>query len=521
MRKLILIVMAMLLMAGVASATLDVFYRTATIPHMTLEYPGAESATINWEETFNTMIHFENSCDVNATTYIYDSDGRLPCVKIATYVTDPRITISGISREVSTKEVIVATRELNNAPSVLFDVFYKPWGSPREMVHFVNATGVIIMGTEGEEAKADFSTSCDAGDAIDPAIDSDGSIECIDVTTNDLPTIIVQNRATGEQIGTNEAFIYMHAPASSEGPSGGHPLGEGQSVSACGKTLTLSVIGSSSVVVDVDGVSRSIADRATSVVNGLSVTVDSIVSRTVPEDSRAILLIECATAEPSCTDSDGENLTTAGEVTGVDAEGISFAYTDMCIPEGIDGVPEYPRGILESICVGTDPATRTTACPEGTVCASGRCVPTLSGDRLREERFKEIRKLLTRVKVPLNSLETKACKLPAAPKASATADVKAFSSLQTELAAVNAQLARIEKCRTGKEPAALTRSADNEGNVAKLLASIAVNAKELKLGTLKAGGKAKAEPAAKAIAEKTPAKKASFWSRFFGKKTPA
>lgn len=215
MKKLILVLMAMLMMVSIASATFDVFYKTTTSPYKMREYVGAERVTMNSDGIHDAEIHFITDCDVSDTTYAYDTDGRLPCVEIINPAT-ANITVSGISPEVWTKQVFVATRELNSAPVVMFDVFYKSSESPYKMRAFSNAKKVSITGIEGNRAIASLSSfaECDASDAgIDPAVDSDGQIPCIDIRTDESARINVSSWATGESVLTKEVFIYMHAPA--------------------------------------------------------------------------------------------------------------------------------------------------------------------------------------------------------------------------------------------------------------------------------------------------------------------
>ncbi len=77
--------------------------------------------------------------------------------------------------------------------------------------------------------------------------------------------------------------------------SGEYTFRIGDSLSACGgKTVKLINVGTSNAVVDVDGTSKSIARGATNVVNGVEVTVVSVVSRTLASDSSAVLKLKCA-----------------------------------------------------------------------------------------------------------------------------------------------------------------------------------------------------------------------------------
>ena len=83
-------------------------------------------------------------------------------------------------------------------------------------------------------------------------------------------------------------------PSITPGPADDYPLKVGDSVSVCGKTLTLTNVGTSSVIVNVDGTVRNIVSGATSIVNGIEVTVDSVISRTIASDSSAVLKLKCA-----------------------------------------------------------------------------------------------------------------------------------------------------------------------------------------------------------------------------------
>ena len=217
------------------------------------------------------------------------------------------------------------------------------------------------------------------------------------------------------------------------------------------------------------------------------------------------------TAEPTCTDPDLDRVDSATSVTGVYATGEEYEIADRCDPDNM------PSGVLEAACTDSAPFVRTITCPEGQVCALGKCQLPLTSDKLREESFREIKNLLTRVKVPLNSLEKQLCKLPTAPSSN-EGNVNTFSNLQTELKAVNDQLARIEKCRTGKDVASVKLSSNNEANIAEILASIGSNAKELKKAILKTSGMHKKTDASPSTESK---KEEQGKKTLAGDKTPA
>lgn len=212
MRKLILALMAMLLMAGTVSAGFIAFYKTTTSPYKMMEYAGApERVNLAWDAYYNVTIDFSDSCDVSDSTPIRGIDGRIPCTDIRSpYVS---MTFPFRAPEVTTKEVYTTTADTIDLSSALFDVFYKGAESPYKMRAFNKTTRVDIMGTPGQTAIIDFSDSCDASDAISPEIDSDGRIECMDIRTDGSARIAVSSWVTGEVVTTKEAFIYMHAPA--------------------------------------------------------------------------------------------------------------------------------------------------------------------------------------------------------------------------------------------------------------------------------------------------------------------
>jgi len=68
-------------------------------------------------------------------------------------------------------------------------------------------------------------------------------------------------------------------------------LNAGESVVVEGKTVTLTNVGSSSVVVDVDGKTEVIADGSTETVNGIEIYVDDVFSRDELSESSAVLII--------------------------------------------------------------------------------------------------------------------------------------------------------------------------------------------------------------------------------------
>ncbi|MDP3728176.1 MAG: S-layer protein [bacterium] len=86
-----------------------------------------------------------------------------------------------------------------------------------------------------------------------------------------------------------------------------HYLGAGESVDVdvegVIKTITLTDVSSTNAVVDVDGESKIISSAATSTVNGVEITVDSVFSRTEREESSANLIIGKQSSE-SYTDGD-------------------------------------------------------------------------------------------------------------------------------------------------------------------------------------------------------------------------
>ena len=70
-----------------------------------------------------------------------------------------------------------------------------------------------------------------------------------------------------------------------------HFMNVGDSITVNGKTVTLTNVGSSSAVVDVDGVTKIISSGATATVNGLKVKVVDVLSRDTLEESAATIQV--------------------------------------------------------------------------------------------------------------------------------------------------------------------------------------------------------------------------------------
>ena len=70
---------------------------------------------------------------------------------------------------------------------------------------------------------------------------------------------------------------------------------------------------------------------------------------------------------PTCTDTDGQTLTTKGTVSGIYQNGASYSFKDICSVQ-------YPNKVSEGFCIGTDPASAWQTCPSGNNCVDGACI---------------------------------------------------------------------------------------------------------------------------------------------------
>src|SRR3989338_5376515 len=70
-----------------------------------------------------------------------------------------------------------------------------------------------------------------------------------------------------------------------------HFLAEGDSVTVDGKVVKLEAVGTANAVVSVDGESRVIATEDSQTLNGVEVTIDSVISKTNKGDSSAVIVV--------------------------------------------------------------------------------------------------------------------------------------------------------------------------------------------------------------------------------------
>lgn len=530
MKKLILVLMAMLLMASIASASFEAYYRDEVSPYKMKAFSNTYRITMDPTSGHDFNIDFNNGCDVGDVMPPVDADGRLPCVEISSPYSD--LTLLNLSSSQATKMAFATSTEVKDLSNIWFDVFYKSEASAfsaGKMV-YINASRIVLTGVEGERAVVNFESSCDISDAIDrtPPIDIDGSVACLKVST---PTqnIALTNETT--TIRTKEIYIYMHSKTSAP-VTPPEPIGptctdtdEGQNIFVAG-TVTDTAPGMT-VATDYCAGDRN------SVYEGWCDDRDNY--RSLPFRCPG----ECREGAclPTCNDREPLNdVHAVGTVNGTDATGIDFDWADEC--------DTASAKVIEGKCIVSSDGLSLVDyeykdCPTGEVCSLGKCIVPLSGDKLREKLWEDIRSRLMGIKLHLNNIEKSACGtgLPTgkAVAANNAVTVNSFSNLEVELTKIYEQQARIAKCK-GLTSAKFTKAATSEKDVAALIAVTTKQTFDLKKATLKAGGKTKEEQGKKTPAgektpreeqektpagEKTPATKTSFWSKVFGKKTPA
>ena len=108
-------------------------------------------------------------------------------------------------------------------------------------------------------------------------------------------------------------------------------LNAGDSVTVEGKTVSLDNVGTSSATISVDGVSKNIATDATSTVNGIEITVDSVISRTELDESSAIIIAGLQATE-TYTDGDA--------YVGEDTDDPNWVW-DIAALNGASGISDY------------------------------------------------------------------------------------------------------------------------------------------------------------------------------------
>jgi hypothetical protein len=80
-----------------------------------------------------------------------------------------------------------------------------------------------------------------------------------------------------------------------------------------------------------------------------------------------LLFVSSVSAVATCTDTDGQSLTTKGTVSGTYINGVAWSFSDSCSVA-------YPNKVSEAYCVGTNPSSDWFDCPTGSSCADGKCV---------------------------------------------------------------------------------------------------------------------------------------------------
>jgi len=120
-----------------------------------------------------------------------------------------------------------------------------------------------------------------------------------------------------------------------------------------GHEITLQDVSSVSAVVDVDGTIEIISEGTTEVVEGLSITVDSLFDRSEYDESLAYLTVECELICDDGIDNDEDGLEDCGDTDCLDD---SICIVDSCISD--------------------------SDCDTGTVCdiASGKCYNCFDSD---------------------------------------------------------------------------------------------------------------------------------------------
>ena len=498
MKKLILVLMAMLLMAGIASAGFEAFYKGDVSPYKMLALNGTYRVTIAPDNVEDTSISFKE-CDVSDVRPYVD-DGYVPCTEVLSQTSS--LTLINRSDRKSTKQAFVTSSEVKSLRSAVFDVFYRarvcPDG-PYKMFWF-NATKIVISKTSSEDAVMDFNNHCDISDTPAPPtrpadscdtyrptetpllwwpIDSDGGISCLDIRSPDSSAIIVKNEGTGEEVRTSEAYIYMH-----------------------------------------DALDRVV-----------------------------------------CTDTDGMDTLTKGYINGVheyftggypeSARERVYSWSDMCsgaLRGGAVPTEGIPYIVNEWYCEGNRVKSQVTECAAGEMCSDGRCVPLPASDRsgscasvecaegevcrvgvcvvmgaaATEDRKVRIRDKINSMKTTLAKTEATKCRTPekAIPTVSGDMDVTKLTAALKELSATQA---RIAKCAgiSGFETAPAVK-ASTKADVSKLLAAFHSNAKAMMktktMSDVRASAKTEATKTA-VDATKTPetAVKKSVFSRLFNR----
>lgn len=496
MKKLIIILMTLLLMAGMVSAGFESYYKDSVSPYKTKWL----NATYRMELAAgnNAVVNFNNACDVLDVTEPFDADGMVPCVNIMSPALS--ITLKNMAmEEKTTKEAYAVRADTMGLSFAVFDVFYKTRVSPDahyEMKFLENATRIAVDAAGEYNAIFSFSESCDVSDDRSYTFDADGRVPCMEIMTpNEGITITTDS---GETLTTKDAFVYIHAPCTDS---------DGQNAYSLGETWGIEEYTTGGYPPTAISPYQQFNDMCSAALRGGA----------VPTEGTPYIAVEAY-----CRDD------------RVKYTNIECAAEEMC--EGGICVP-LPATTRSGSC-------RDVECAEGEICRAGVCVSR--GAAATEDRKERVKLQLKKTLATLAKTEASKCgtALKAPSEISGEMDV---TKLTAALKEITATQARIAKCAgvSGFETAPAVR-ASTKADASKLLATFHNNAKTMMKTKTMSDVRAKTEAtktpadatktptveatktpvtAEKTVATKTPiaevTKTPSFFSRLFGTKTPA
>ena len=222
MRKLILVLMAMLMMASMVSAGFEAYYRDYSASPYKMKWLNA-TYRMDLLTGNSAVVNFNNACDVLDVALPYDADGSVPCANIMS--TTLSINLKNMAREdKTTKEAYAVRADTMGLSSAVFDVFYKTRETPHKMKFIENANRITVD-AGANNATFSFSESCDVSEDRSYTFDSDGMVPCIRIITPH-EGITITTTPGGVTETTKEAFVYIHAPCTDSDGQNAYTLGE-------------------------------------------------------------------------------------------------------------------------------------------------------------------------------------------------------------------------------------------------------------------------------------------------------
>ncbi|MDI6722430.1 MAG: hypothetical protein QMD97_02630 [Candidatus Aenigmarchaeota archaeon] len=495
MKKLILLLMAMLVVAGIASAEFDVYYTGDTSPYKRDQIAGTNlvyllNGTLSLEGTngaFDALIkdlgrHLIINLTARDGCYISGRYYRPEISAVYGLGDDGRVfalgSVAGVSED---SELSLSSDPA--APITGYIGRYTPRPELPQNLRLCNGVEIVSPLVQGmddkvklllpEEVTFEYKSNCAVEGTIDPSL----HLPCVEVSSPSGSVLLTLGRRTFS-VPREGVAIYPHAIPCTDSDGG-------KDISTAGQVY---------------GVHEYFTGRGYETAREIGTFPDMCSAALRPGPTEGV---PYAVVEWYC-----ENNKAKYEVQ-VDGE-FDCPIDQMCSEGRCVALPASPRS---GACASVE-------CAEGEVCRAGVCVST--GAAATEDRKARVRTQLNKLKTTLAKIEANKCGTPLKTTAEITG-VMDMAKLTAALTEISAAKARIAKCAgVSLEAVPAVSGANTKDDASKLLAWVNNNAKTMKQVKADVGPpkESKKEDGKKTPADdkKTPVpKKKPFLSSLFSK----